>query len=90
MTDAFTSLINNLLSPIVSAYGQMLEGFPLNFLSYILSAILLAIFLQVVFAIFPWLKSAVDSLMFPFRVIHVWLHVHQANTIIKKQAERGQ
>jgi len=25
--------------------------------------------------------------MFPFRVIHVWLHVHQANTVIKKQAE---
>jgi len=88
MTDIFTNLLNLLLTPIVNAYGQMLAGFPLNFLSYIISSILLALFMQVVFSIFPWLKSIVESLCFPFRMIHMWLHVQQAKEVMKKQAEK--
>ncbi|MFW9997926.1 MAG: hypothetical protein ACFFD4_38145 [Candidatus Odinarchaeota archaeon] len=89
MGDAFTSWLNLILKPLVDAYGTMLEGFPLNIFSYIISAILLALFMQAVFAIFPPLKSIVDTIMAPFRIIHIWLHMQAAREIIEKRQKKG-
>ncbi|MFW9997542.1 MAG: hypothetical protein ACFFD4_36210 [Candidatus Odinarchaeota archaeon] len=88
LSDAFTSWLNAGLYPFVDAYGHLLDGFPLNFFSYIFSALLLALFMQVLFSIFPPLKSLVDAIMFPFRIVHIWLHVQEARKIIKKRQER--
>ncbi|MFW9997888.1 MAG: hypothetical protein ACFFD4_37955 [Candidatus Odinarchaeota archaeon] len=84
MSSAFTNWLNTLLGPFVDVYGKMLAGFPLNILSYILSAILLALFMQVVFSIIPQLKSIIDAIMFPFRILHIWLHVQAAREVIEK------
>ncbi|MHA2325474.1 MAG: hypothetical protein ACXACB_08740 [Promethearchaeota archaeon] len=89
LVDIITSLLNVLLDPLVNAYGLMLEGFPLNILSYIISAIMLALFMQAVFMMLPPLKSIVDSIMFPFRIIHVWLHVQEARKIIEENRAKG-
>ena len=89
MTDIITNLLNLLLVPLVDAYGLMLEGFPLNVISYIISAILLALFMQAVFLMLPPLKSIVDSIMFPFRIIHVWLHVQEARKVIEEKRANG-
>jgi len=80
-----TAVINSILHPIVEAYSVSLAGFPLNFFSFILSSILLGMFMQAVFSIVPWLKSIFDGMMFPFRIIHVWLHIDQARKVIKKR-----
>ncbi|MFW9995857.1 MAG: hypothetical protein ACFFD4_27710 [Candidatus Odinarchaeota archaeon] len=85
MSDTFTTWLNALLAPMVGAYGKLLDGFPLNFFSYILSAVLLALFMQVVFAIFPPLKALVDTIMAPFRLLHIWFHVQSARVIIEKR-----
>ncbi|MFW9995639.1 MAG: hypothetical protein ACFFD4_26610 [Candidatus Odinarchaeota archaeon] len=85
MSETFTIWLNRLLFPVVDAYGEVLTNFPLNFLSYILSAILLALFMQVIFAIFPVLKTIADTIMFPFRMLHVWLHVQEARKIIMER-----
>jgi hypothetical protein len=67
----------------------MLEGFPLNILSYIISAIMLALVMQAVFMMLPPLKSIVDSIMFPFRIIHVWLHIQEARKVIEENRANG-
>ncbi|MHA2295445.1 MAG: hypothetical protein ACXAEU_16650 [Candidatus Hodarchaeales archaeon] len=89
MTEIFTTWLNTLLYPIVDIYGQVLAGFPFNFLSYILSAVFLALFIQAVFFIFPPIKTIVDTIMFPFRIIHVWLHVQEARKIIENRQSDG-
>ncbi|MHA2299202.1 MAG: hypothetical protein ACXAEU_15315 [Candidatus Hodarchaeales archaeon] len=90
MPDVFTSWLNALLFPLVDAYSHMLEGFPLNFFSYIISAFMLGMVMQLIFLLLPPLKSAVDAVMFPFRLLHVWLHVQAAREIIeKKQVGNG-
>ncbi|MFW9993019.1 MAG: hypothetical protein ACFFD4_13330 [Candidatus Odinarchaeota archaeon] len=85
MADPFTVLLNSLLHPLVDAYSETLSYFPFNFFSYILSSILLGFFMQALFSIVPWFKTIVDGIMFPFRIVHIWLHIHQANTVIRKQ-----
>jgi hypothetical protein len=89
LSDAFTSWLNIILGPLVDAYGTMLAGFPLNILSYIVSAILLALFMQVVFAIFPPIRAVVDTIMVPFRIIHIWLHIQAARDVIDKRNLSG-
>ncbi|MHA2295910.1 MAG: hypothetical protein ACXAEU_19700 [Candidatus Hodarchaeales archaeon] len=86
MSDPFTALLNTILFPVVEVYSETLAIFPFNFFSYILASVLLGFFMQTIFGIVPWFKSIVDGIMMPFRVIHVWLHVHQASTIIKHQS----
>ncbi|MFW9997131.1 MAG: hypothetical protein ACFFD4_34120 [Candidatus Odinarchaeota archaeon] len=90
LSDTFTSWLNAVLSPLVDAYGQMLANFPFNFLSYIISALLLALFLQVVFTIFPPLKSLVDTIMAPFRIVHIWLHLQAARAVIEKRKKSNE
>lgn len=89
MSDAFTTWLNIILNPLVDAYGTMLAGFPLNILSYLVSAILLALFMQVVFAILPPVRSIVDTIMVPFRIIHIWLHIQAARDVIAKRNLSG-
>lgn len=89
MSDAFTTWLNIILDPLVNAYGSMLAGFPLNILSYLMSAILLALFMQAVFALLPPLKAFIDTIMVPFRVIHIWLHMQAARDIINKRKLSG-
>lgn len=89
MSDAFTTWLNIILDPLVNAYGTMLAGFPLNILSYLLSAILLALFMQAVFALLPPLKSFIDTIMVPFRIVHIWLHMQAARDIINKRKISG-
>ncbi len=89
MSDTFTTWLNIILGPLVDAYGAMLDGFPLNILSYLMSALLLALFMQFLFAILPPVKSIVDTIMVPFRIIHIWLHVQAARDVIKKRDLSG-
>lgn len=89
MSDTFTTWLNIILGPLVDAYGTMLDGFPLNILSYLMSALLLALFMQFLFAILPPVKSIVDTIMVPFRIIHIWLHVQAARDVIKKRELSG-
>ncbi|MHA2027787.1 MAG: hypothetical protein ACW99Q_00240, partial [Candidatus Kariarchaeaceae archaeon] len=85
----FTTWLNIILNPLVDAYGTMLAGFPLNILSYLVSAILLALFMQVVFALLPPVRAIVDTIMVPFRIIHIWLHIQAARDIIDKRNLSG-
>ncbi|MFW9991830.1 MAG: hypothetical protein ACFFD4_07200 [Candidatus Odinarchaeota archaeon] len=85
MPDAFTVWLNALLLPLIDAYSHMLEGFPLNFFSYVISAFMLGVVMQAIFMIIPPLKTAVDTIMFPFRLLHVWLHVQAARGVMAKQ-----
>ena len=89
MSDAFTTWLNIILNPLVDAYGTMLAGFPLNILSYLVSAILLALFMQVLFAILPPVRAIVDTIMVPFRIIHIWLHIQTARDVIEKRKLSG-
>jgi len=89
LSDTFTTWLNIILGPLVDAYGTMLDGFPLNILSYLMSALLLALFMQFLFAILPPVKSIVDTIMVPFRIIHIWLHVQAARDVIKKRELSG-
>ncbi|MFW9990788.1 MAG: hypothetical protein ACFFD4_01890 [Candidatus Odinarchaeota archaeon] len=90
MADAFTTWLNALLLPLTDAYSQMLEGFPLNFFSYVISAFMLGIVMQAIFMIIPPLKAAVDAIMFPFRMLHVWLHVQAARGVMTRQQVNGE
>ncbi|MHA2296839.1 MAG: hypothetical protein ACXAEU_00140 [Candidatus Hodarchaeales archaeon] len=87
LTDTFTTWLNAFLYPLIAAYSQMLEGFPFSIFSYIISAFLLSMVMQVVFLLLPPLRSVVEAIMFPFRILHVWLHIHTARNIIEKQPE---
>jgi hypothetical protein len=45
--------------------------------------------MQVVFAILPPVRSIVDTIMVPFRIIHIWLHIQAARDVIAKRNLSG-
>jgi hypothetical protein len=45
--------------------------------------------MQAVFAIFTPLKSFVEMIMVPFRILHIWLHMQAARDIIDNRQKNG-
>ena len=80
------------MADILVEASQFLSGLYTGFMRDILgdivtgffTIIVIKLFFEVVFSIFPFVRRITNTIFMPFNVLHQWAHIHKAKQINNK------